>query len=84
MEGIRLTETATSAMHMKITEADNIRCRYKEMILLLKSENFSLNTKVKEQDQKVGVEKVEIDKTQIVLQDAIKAKKQAKIRLTEV
>jgi len=79
-----MVETATAAMQMKITEADNIRSRYKQMVAILKSENFSLNTRVKEQERKIGTEKSEIEKTQSALQEAVKAKKQAKLRLAEV
>ncbi len=71
-------------MMMKITEADNIRSRYKNMIVLLKSENYTLNKRVAEYDKKLESDKQEIDRIRQVLQDSLKAKKNAKSRLTEV
>lgn len=84
LDGIKHTETSTAAMMMKITEADNIRSRYKNMITLLKEENVSLNMQVSENDKKLASDVAEIERIRQVLADSLKAKKVAKTRLTEV
>lgn len=54
------------------------------MISLLKQENFTLTTRVGESGRKLEHDKVEIDRIRNVVTDSLKAKKVAKVRLTEV
>ncbi len=71
-------------MQMKITEAENIQCKYKNMIQALKQENYMKENQINDMESTVQYQQKEVVKIRDVLADAVKARKVARARQNEV